>query len=223
MRKFIIVVVVIASLGLGGIGGYFYRDAQTDPKVKALGIAMDFLERSEAKAQVAYEATQAQLATKQQELDTTIVGHELQLTKIHVRWAASESSLKLTLADSQRKIAIAEVAVEPPTVPNLTTLSAAPCLQEFQLAAQWEGLAIKRKNALESLKAVSAKYESVNEILLLEIDKEKAYRASVEQQSYLWKKRYKEADKHVNKLRGSRLKWTAGVIAGVALGFYAAR
>ena len=226
MNKLAVAVAILFSIALGVTAGYLYRDFQASPLIASLGTVAEVLRNQEAKSQVAYEAKQQELEGKQQELYTAVSDHKRQLANVHERWASSESRLKTALIENQRVVALAEIAPEPPTVvipTDLTTLSNTACLESFELAAKWENLAIRRKAVIESQRVVIAEFRDSNKILTLQFDKAAGYRAVVEQQRNLWKKRYEEADSRVNKLKGSRLKWTAGVIAGVVIGFYATK
>ena len=60
----------------------------------------------------------------------------------------------------------------------------------------------------------------INKVLMLEVDEEQRYRFTVEKDRDLWKERYSLAEKRVKKLKGSRVKWLAGAIAGAAAGIY---
>ena len=222
MNKLAIALAVLISIALGITGGYFYRDMQAAPIISSLSAVAEVLRNQEAKAQAAYEATQQELAANQQELDATISTHKEQLSKIRERYVVSESSLKLALTKSRQAVALAEVVPEPPPIiiPDFTTLSITECLADLRVAVRWEEVATKRKAAIESLKVVNTEYKSLNETLMQGMGEERAYRYAVKEQRDLWKKRFDEADLRVNKLKGSRLKWTAGAIAGVVLGFY---
>ena len=68
MKKALPAVAILAGTTVGAIGGYFYHEAEANPALQALGTALELITGSEAKAQAAYEATQAELALVQEEI-----------------------------------------------------------------------------------------------------------------------------------------------------------
>ena len=81
-------------------------------------------------------------------------------------------------------------------------------------------MAETRQDAITGLREAQVQLVSVNELLMLEVDREVAYRKAIEQESRLWEERYTLAEKRVGNMKGSRLKWTLGLIAGAAAGIY---
>ena len=84
----------------------------------------------------------------------------------------------------------------------------------------WTFLAAARQDAIDGLQVTQSKVLDVNKALVREVQQEEVYRSTIERDRNLWKERFVLADKRVEDLKGSRRKWMAGAIAGVAAGIY---
>ena len=225
LKKVLPAAAVLVGTTIGSIGGYYYREAQTSPALQSLSAALELVTGREAKAQAAYESAQGKLAVLQ---ETVLVQEELhrkQLVTIHGLRERAELTLRPALAESKRKVVVAEAVPIPPPV----IIPADPDDLEAHWdyvadlktsSAAWKHLAIVRQDAIEGLRITQTKLMDVNKALKIEVKQEQVLRATVERDRNLWKERYTIADKRVGKLKGSRLKWTLGVIAGAAAGIY---
>ena len=84
----------------------------------------------------------------------------------------------------------------------------------------WKFLAATRQDAIDGLQVTQSRFLTVNNALVREVQQEEIYRSTIERDRNLWKERFTLADERVEKLKGSRRKWMAGAIAGVAAGIY---
>ena len=223
--KLIPVAAVLAGMAGGSVAGYFYRDFQTSPALQSLSAALELVTGREARAQAAYESAQGKLAALQDELLAQEEKHKSQLAAARRVRTLAEVSLRAALVESKRKVLVAEaVPIPPPVV--IPDDSDDPEAQAVYLSdlktccTSWKFVAATRQDAIDGLQFTQGKLMDVNNALVLEVKQEKVYRGTIERERNLWKERHTLADKRVQKLKGSRLKWTLGAIAGAAAGIY---
>ena len=219
VKKALPTIAVLAGTALGSLGGYYYHEVETNPTVLSISTALELVTGREAKAQAAYEASQAKLALAQEEVLAQEEKHRKQLAALRNNRVRAESSLRTALVESKRKVAEVEALPIPPHV-VIPDDPEGECLMELKAAADWEWLAVARRDAIEGLQGTQVQLLATNKALTLEIDEEQAYRFSIERERDLWKERFTLADKRVQKLKGSRLKWTLGAVAGAVAGVY---
>ena len=225
LKKLIPVTAVLAGVAVGSVGGWFVREAQVSPALQSLSAAFELVTGREARAQAAYESSQANLAVVQKELLAKEEEHRKQLSVVRGDRKRAELSLRAALVESKRTVVAAQAVPIPlpviiPDDPD-DPVAQADYLADLKIsAAAWEHLAIVRQDAIEGLQVTQSKLMSVNKALRLEVSQEKVLRLTVERECNLWKERFTLADKRVNKMKGSRLKWMAGLIAGAAAGIY---
>ena len=222
LKKMIPVAAVLAGVAVGSVAGYLVREAQVSPALQSLSAALELVTGREAKAQAAYETSQAKLALAQEGILAKEEEHRKQLAALRNNRIRAELSLRSALVESKQKVAEAEAIPIPPhvVIPEGPETTKEDYLAELDTAAAWEHLAIIRQSAIEGLKKTQVQLLATNTALRAELNEEQAYRFTVEQERDLWKKRFTVADKRVNKMKGSRLKWMAGLIAGAAAGIY---
>ena len=149
----------------------------------------------------------------------------MQLAVAHGKRTRAESSLRAALVDSERKVVVAEAVPIPqpvllPDDPDDPEAQADYVADLKNSGASWEFLAVVRQDAIDGLRVTQVKLTGVNKALRIEVKQEQVLRFTIERDRDLWKERYTLADKRVKKLKGSRLKWTLGAIAGAAAGIY---
>ena len=225
LKKILPVAAVLAGTTLGSIGGYFYHEAEVSPTLLSLGGALELITGREAKAQAAYEASQAKLAVLQDELLAQEAKHKSQLAVAHGKRTRAESSLRAALAESGRRVAVAaSVPIPKPVI--IPDDPADPEAQAVYLSelktccTSWKFIAETRQDAIDGLQVTQSRFLTVNKALVREVQQEEIYRSTIERDRNLWKERFVLADKRVEDLKGSRRKWMAGAIAGVAAGIY---
>ena len=224
-QKLIPVAAVLAGIAVGSVGGYFYREAQTSPALQSLSAALELVTGREARAQAAYDASQDKLAALQDELLAQEKQHGKELAAARKGRKLAEVSLRAALVESKRKVVVAEAVPIPapviiPDDPDDPEAQADYVADLKTFGASWKVLAVTRQDAIEGLRITQSKFINVNKALRLEVKQEQVLRFAVERDRNLWKERYTVAEKRVGKLKGSRLKWMAGLIAGAAAGVY---
>ena len=201
------------------------RDFQVSPALQSLSTALELVTGREARAQAAYDASQGKLAALQAELLTQEEKHKWELSVAHSRRTRAESSLRSALAESGRRLAVAaDVPIPAPVIipddPDDPVAQADYVADLKTCCTSWKFIAVTRQDAIDGLQITQSKLMNVNKALVLEVKQEQVLRATIARDRDLWKQRYTVADKRVKKLKGSRLKWTLGAIAGAAAGIY---
>ena len=225
LQKAIPVTAVLAGIAVGSVGGWFVREAQVSPALQSLGAALEMVTGREAKAQAAYELSQGKLAALQDELLAQEEKHKSQLAAARRGRKMAESSLRAALAESGRRVAVAaSVPIPKPVIipddPNDPEAQAVYLSELKTCCTAWKFVAETRQDAINGLQVTQVKLFGVNEALKTEVEQEEVYRSTIERDRNLWKERFTVADKRVQQLKGSRLKWSLGAIAGVAAGIY---
>ena len=225
LKKLLPAAAVLVGTSIGSVGGYYYREAQTSPALLSLSAALELATGREARAQAVYESSQNQLAVLQRELLAQEKKHKSQLAAARRNRDLAEVSLRAALGVSKRRVLAAEAVPIPafviiPDDPDDPEAQANYAADLTIFAASWEVLASTRQDAIDGLQVTQGKLMNLNEALRIEVRQEQVLRATVEQDRNLWQERYILADKRVGKLKGSRLKWSLGAIAGVAAGIY---
>ena len=225
LKKLIPVAAVLVGTTVGSIGGYFYRDFQVSPVLQSLSAALELVTGREARAQAAYESSQSKLAALQIELLAQEEKHKWQLAVAHSRRTQAESSLRAALAESGRRLAVAaDLPIPKPVIipddPDDPEAQAGYLSDLKTCCTSWKFIAETRQDAINGLQVTQSKFTNANRALVIEVQQEEIYRSTIERDRNLWKERFTLADKRVQKLKGSRLKWTLGAIAGAAAGIY---
>ena len=225
LQKAIPVTAVLAGIAVGSVGGYFYRDFQVSPALLSLGAALELVTGREAKAQAAYELSQGKLAALQDELLVLEEKHGQELAAARSVRKVAEVSLRAALVESKRRVVVAEAVPIPapviiPDDPDDPEAQAVYLSDLKTCCTSWKFLAVTRQDAIAGLQVTQVKLTNVNKALVLEVKQEQVLRATIDRDRDLWKQRYTVADKRVKKLKGSRLKWSLGAIAGAAAGIY---
>ena len=225
IKKLIPVAAVLAGIAGGSVGGYFYRDFQVSPALQSLSAALELVTGREARAQAAYDASQGKLAALQDKVLAQEERHGKELAVAHRVRKIAEGSLRAALVESKRKVAVAEAVPIPapviiPDDPDDPVAQADYVADLKTCCTSWNFLAVTRQDAIDGLQITQSKLMNVNKALVLEVKQEQVLRATIARDRDLWKQRYTVADKRVKKLKGSRLKWTLGAIAGAAAGIY---
>ena len=225
LKKVLPVAAVLAGIAGGSVCGYLVREAQVSPALLSLGAALELVTGREAKAQAAYVLSQGKLAALQDELLVLEEKHGQELAAARSVRKVAEVSLRAALVESKRRVVVAEAVPIPapviiPDDPDDPEAQAVYLSDLKTCCTSWKFLAVTRQDAIAGLQVTQVKLTNVNKALVLEVKQEQVLRATIDRDRDLWKQRYTVADKRVKKLKGSRLKWSLGAIAGAAAGIY---
>ena len=211
MRKWLTTFMAVALIALSFAVGYAYRDLNAPLLERGIGAAQSLIERQDAAAQRRYEAeqrdTEAQRAALA--LDRDSIAIERQTVSAELRQFERELENAIT-----RGQANAAEARRLPTPEPLPADLPEPCQVAVEQVTYWRTTAELRQSEADNWRQAAESQQARHAVLLRDLGLAERERDNYRADAGLLTEQLARANKRIRSLRGMRVRWGVGAVAG---------